>query len=103
MFEIEDLPETLLSDGRQLRRTTRIAAFHREQQFNDIEMIYYVSHSDDRKERLVQSFPMRYFYRYEMEHLLTLCGFRVIELFGDFDRSEFASNSPEMIFMAEKT
>ena len=102
MAEIEDLPETLLPDGRKLRRATRIAAFHREQQFNDIEMIHYVSHPDGRSERLVQAFPFRYFYRYEIEHLLTLCGFRVIELFGNFDRSEFSSNSPEMIFVAEK-
>jgi len=100
--EIEDLPETELPDGRKLRRTNRTAGFHREQQYNDVEMIYYVTHPDGRKERLVQSFPMRYLYRYEMEHLLTLCGFRVADLFGDFDRSEFSTDSPEMIFIAEK-
>ena len=53
-------------------------------------------------ERLVQSFPMRYFYRYEVEHLLTLSGFRIVDLFGDFDRSAFSTDSPEMIFIAEK-
>jgi len=30
---------------------------------------------------------MRYFFRYEMEHLLTRCGFRVLEVLGDFDGS----------------
>ena len=45
---------------------------------------------------------MRYFFRYEMEHLLELCGFRVTDLFGDFDGSEFTAGSPEMIFVAEK-
>lgn len=100
--ELEDLPETALPDGRKLRRTNRTAGFHREQQYNDIEMTYYVSHPDGRKEMLVQSFPMRYYYRYEMEHLLELRGFKVIELFGNFDRSAFSSDSPEMIFIAQK-
>jgi hypothetical protein len=102
MEEKEDLPETKLPDGRKLRRASRMAAFHREEQYNDIELIYYVSHPDGRTERLVQSFPMRYYYRYELEHLLELCGFKVIELFGNFDKSAFSSDSPEMIFIAEK-
>lgn len=100
--ETEDLPETELPDGRKFRRTSRTAAFHRDQQYNDIELIYYVIHPDGQTERLVQSFPMRYFYRYEVEHLLALGGFKVVELFGDFDRSEFSNDSPEMIFVAEK-
>jgi SAM-dependent methyltransferase len=100
--ELEDLSETQLPDGRKLRRTNRTAGFHREQQYNDIEIIYYITHPDGRKERLVESFPMRYLYRYEMEHLLALCGFRVVKLFGNFDRSEFSTDSPEMIFVAEK-
>ncbi len=100
--EVEDLPETRLPDGRKLRRTSRIAAFHRDQQYNDIELIYYVTHPGGKTERLIHAFPMRYFFRYEVEHLLNLCGFRVVDLFGDFDRSSFSSDSPEMIFVAKK-
>lgn len=100
--EVEDLPETVLPDGRKLRRTNRTAGFHREQQYNDVEMIYYVTSPNGRTERLVQAFPMRYLYRYEMEHLLELCGFEIVDLFGDFDRSEFTDKSPEMIFVARK-
>ena len=100
--EVEDLPETPLPDGRKVRRASRMVALHGEQQYNDIELIYYVSHPDGRKERLVQSFPMRYFYRYEMEHLLEISGFKIKGLFGKFDKSAFSSDSPEMIFVAEK-
>ncbi len=100
--EIEDVPETELPDGRKFRRTARITAFHRHQQYNNIEIIYYVTHPNGRTERLVQSFPMRYFYRYEIEHLLDLCDFRMINLYGDFDKSEFTDNSPEMIFIAQR-
>ena len=102
MAEVEDLPETRLPDGSIFHRTGRIANFHRDEQYNDIELIYYVSHSDGKTERLVQAFPMRYFFRYEVEHLLNICGFKVIDIFGDYDRSEFCDDSPEMLFVAEK-
>lgn len=102
MVEKEDLPGMELSDGRRLRRTNRTAGYHREQQYNDIELIYYVTYPDGREERLVQAFPFRYFFRYEVEHLLELCGFRVVNIFGDYDCSPLSSDSPEMIFVAEK-
>ena len=102
MSEIEDLPEMELPDGRRLRRTNRTAGYHREQQYNDIELIYYVTHPDGRQERLVEAFPFRYFFHYEVEHLLELCSFRVVDIFGDYDHSPFSSDSPEMIFVAEK-
>ena len=102
MLEQEYAADLKLPDGRNLRCTTRISSFHPDRQYNDIEIIYYVSHPDGRTKRLVQAFPLRHFFRYEVEHLLELCGFRVIELFGDYDRSKFSNDSPEMIFIAEK-
>ena len=46
---------------------------------------------------------LHYFFRFEMEWMLEACGFEVEALYGNFDRSEFASDSPEMIFVARKT
>ena len=100
--EIEDVAEVPLPGGRKLRRTYRSVAFRRHEQVNDVELIFYVTHPDGRTERFVQAFPMRYFYRYEIEHLLARTGFRVVELFGDYDQSPFLNNSPEMIFVAER-
>jgi SAM-dependent methyltransferase len=100
--EREDSPETRLPDGRRFRRTVRIVARHRAAQVNDVEFVYYVTHPDGRAERLAQVFPLRYFFRYEVEHLLARAGFRVAALYGNFDRSPFADDSPEMIFLAEK-
>jgi SAM-dependent methyltransferase len=100
--EIEDLPETQLPDGRTVHRTSRLAGFHRHEQYNDVEMIYYITHPDGREERLVQAYPFRYLFRYEVEHLLELCGFKVIDLFGNHDRSAYSDDSPEMIFIAGK-
>ncbi len=95
--DLVDLP-----DGRKFRRTHRRAAHHWAQQYNDIELIYYVTHPDGRTEKVVEAFPLRFFFRYEVEHLLARCGYRIAELFGDFDKSPLMDNSPEMIFIAEK-
>jgi SAM-dependent methyltransferase len=92
-----------MSGGRKVVLTERVTAFHRAQQRNDVEMIYNVMHPDGRQERLVMAFRFRYFFRYEVEHLLARCGFRVQETFGDFARSPLRDNSPEMIFVATAT
>ena len=88
-------------DGRQVRITERVAAFHRAEQRNDVEMVFYVRDARGKEERLVFAWTLRYFFRYEVEHLLARCGFRVSAVYGDFDRSPLEDNSPEMIFVAE--
>jgi SAM-dependent methyltransferase len=89
------------ADRREVRITERVAAFHRAEQRNDVEMIFSIRHPDGRQERLVFAWTLRYFFRYEIEHLLARCGFRVIALYGDFDRTPVRDDSPEMIFVAE--
>jgi SAM-dependent methyltransferase len=103
MKEREDTPETPLPDGRRFRRTNRVTAFHRAEQYNEVEFAVYVTHPDGRAERLTDRFPFRYFFRFEVEHLLARAGFRVAALCGNFDGSPFADDSPEMIFVAEKS
>ncbi len=90
------------ADGRQVRISERVAAFHRAEQVNDVEMIYSVAHPGGRKERLVFAWPLRYFFRYEVEHLLARCGFQVAAEYGNFDRTPIQDDSPEMIFIAER-
>jgi SAM-dependent methyltransferase len=100
--EIEDTPERLLPDGRRLRRTFRVLAKRRAEQTNDIELIYYVQDSAGNVQRIVQAFPRRYFFRFELEHLLARAGFEITEFFGNFDRSPFTDSSPEMIVIAAR-
>lgn len=100
--EMEDTPEFELKDGRRLRRTHRILAVHRSEQYSDVEMIYYLTGIDGNLTRKSQAFPFRFFFRYEMEHLLARCGFEVVNLFGKFDKSPLRDDSPEMIFVCEK-
>ena len=50
--------------------------------------------------RLYRDFQLRYVHRWEAHHLLRLCGYEVLDLFGDFDRSPFDETSTEMVWVA---
>jgi SAM-dependent methyltransferase len=45
---------------------------------------------------------MRWFYRYEIEHLLARAGFGEVAIYGDFARSPFAAGSPDIIVVARQ-
>lgn len=45
---------------------------------------------------------LRWIYRFEMEHLLELCGFEIEALYGWFDRRPFAEDSKEMVWVCRK-
>jgi SAM-dependent methyltransferase len=92
-----------LPDGRHVVLSERVATFHRALQRNDVEMIFRVTHPDGKQERLVMAWTLRYFFRYEVEHLLARCGFRLEAVCGNFDGSPLVDNSPEMIFVAKAT
>ena len=51
--------------------------------------------------RIYRDFQLRYAYRWEVYHLLAACGFEVVELYGDFDRSPFDEGSIEMVWLAK--
>ena len=93
-----------MPDGRKVIRRHKIVARDVSNQINYVELIYYVTHPDGRKERLVQAFPMRYLFRFEAEHLLARAGFEVEQLYADYDKSPYGSKYPgELIFVAGKS
>jgi hypothetical protein len=95
-------PEVELSNGRRVSRSHRIVGVHRAEQVYDMEIIHHVIHSNGRAEEQVWEFPFRLHFRYEVEHLLARCGFRVAELYGDFDRSPLTDDSLQMVYVAQK-
>jgi SAM-dependent methyltransferase len=96
-------PEFTLPDGRRVVRRQKIAARDLFKQVISVELIYYVTYPDGRSERLVHAFSMRYFFRYEMEHLLERGGFTVEALYGNYEREPYDSTDPaELIFVARK-
>lgn len=101
-----ELPEgspATLPDGRSLERTFKITSADRFEQVNDIELIYHVTDATGATRRSVHAFRMRYFFRYEIEHLLARTGFVVEQLYAGYDRSAYGSTYPgDLIFIARK-
>jgi ubiquinone/menaquinone biosynthesis C-methylase UbiE len=66
----------------------------------------YTFEEQDEKERTILSFQktleLRYIFRYEMEHLLSLSGFKLKVVYGTFDKKLYDYKSGEMIFIAKK-
>jgi hypothetical protein len=98
-----DEPEFTMPGGRRVVRRFRIASADRFAQVNEVELVYHVVHPGGRSERLVHSFPFRYLFRFEAEHLLARAGFDVEHLFADYDKSPYGSQYPgELIFVATR-
>ena len=87
--------------GRRVRSWATVLGCNRSLQCNDCEVTYEIVEADGSTRRLAETFPMRFLFRYELEHLLARSGFRIVALYGDYDRSEFADESPGMIVVAE--
>jgi SAM-dependent methyltransferase len=97
-----DEPSFRLPDGSMVVRVFEATVDLARQMLNG-HMTYYVAHQDGTRERVVQPFPFRFLYRYEIEHLLTRAGFYVEAVYGEFDQSEFGNNYPgELILVAQK-
>jgi SAM-dependent methyltransferase len=101
--EFGDEPEFQMPDGRRVTRRHKVTAHDRFNQINDFELVYYVTHPDGREQRLVDSFRLRYLFRFEVEHLLARSGFRTDHVYAGYDKSAFGSTYPgEMVFVARR-
>jgi len=99
--EIGDEPAFTTPEGLDVVRRHASVRHDRFNQINYIELIYYVTHPDGRKERIVHSFPMRYLYRFEAEHLLARCGFEIEHLYASYDKAPYGSIYPgELVIVA---
>jgi hypothetical protein len=50
--------------------------------------------------RRTMRFTMRWFYRYEIEHLLARAGFSLRAVYGSYDLDEYVTGSPRLIIVA---
>lgn len=101
--EFGEDPAVTAADGRKIVQRARFAGRDRFNQINDVELIYYVTYPDGRQDRLVHAFPMRYLFRFEVEHLLARSGFDVEHLYADYSKAPYGSKYPgELIFVARK-
>ncbi|MFI5144940.1 MAG: hypothetical protein ACHQJ4_05030, partial [Ignavibacteria bacterium] len=47
-------------------------------------------------------FPFRYFFRYELEHLIARSGLKLDKMYGDFEYDEFCPESKNMVCVCSK-
>lgn len=79
-----------------LRRTDLAAQTHY------VEFIYDEIAPDRTLRRTVLPFLMRWLYRFELEHLLALAGFRLEQVYGSYDLDPYTSSSDRLIAVARR-
>jgi SAM-dependent methyltransferase len=77
-----------------------VSVLDRATQFMHVTWIYDEVQGDGSLKRTVAPTRFRYFFPYEVQWLLKLTGFRVIQLYGDTDNSPFEDGCPRMVVMA---
>ena len=87
-----------LADEQVVRYTT--VTRDRAHQLSHVSMRYERSRDGRVVGNETVEFDMRYFFRYELEHLLRRAGFEALTLYGDFDESPFAADSPDFVWIA---
>jgi SAM-dependent methyltransferase len=92
-----------MPDGRRVVRSYRIAGRDHFTQIQDVEFTFEITGGDGTVRVERSRFLLRYMFRYEAEHLLERAGFRVDDVFADYDRRPFGSTYPgELIVVATK-
>ena len=70
-------------------------------QVNEVRLIIEeVSDEGVVERRFMRDFEQRYTFRYEMEHLLELCGFDLEAVYGDFDGGPVTEGSEDLVWVA---
>jgi hypothetical protein len=72
------------------------------EQLLDLTFLYERAAPGDLVEREIEPLRLRYFHRFEIEHLLARAGYEVEALYGDWDRGPFVENGQEMIWVARR-
>ncbi|HNP86942.1 MAG: class I SAM-dependent methyltransferase [Chloroflexi bacterium SZAS-1] len=90
-----------LADG------TRVQKFVAQQpnlaaQINHVTFMYDELDAQGHVTRTVLPFPMRWLYRYELEHLLARAGFALEAVYGSYDLEEYDNASELLLVVARK-
>ncbi len=101
--ESDVVHEFTMPDGRRVCRRYRKGRPDRFAQVAPHALTYEVTHPDGRMQRVTHRFPLRYFFRFEVEHLLARAGFGVEHVYAGYDRSPYGSRNPgQLILVAKK-
>ena len=103
---LEGLPETCDFDGehapgRRLRRFVSSAPADLARQTNHVRMGF-VWDEDDGEHRDGWEFDMRFFFRFEIEHLIARSRLELVDLHGDFAGGALAADSREYVVVCRR-
>jgi SAM-dependent methyltransferase len=100
---VANQPPFLMPDGRSVTWGLRFHDVDYPRQIIHEVLTYDVRYPDGREERLLYPSDIRFFFRFEVEHLLARAGFAVEAVYADFNKTPFGTKPPEeLIFVARK-
>lgn len=92
-----------MPDGRSVIWGIRYDSVDYNRQVIHEELFYNIRYPDGHEEQMVYPESLRYFSRFEVEHLLARTGFKVESVYANFDKEPFGSKYPsELLFLARK-
>jgi SAM-dependent methyltransferase len=86
-------------DGRHVQKFVAIES-DAALQLSRVTYLYDETDAAGALTRRTMRFTMRWFYRYELEHLLARAGFVVRNVYGSYDLDAYGSGSPRLIVVA---
>ncbi|NTV63608.1 MAG: class I SAM-dependent methyltransferase [Oscillochloris sp.] len=86
-------------DGRQVQKFVAIDS-DAATQTSHVTYLYDETGAEGQVSRRTMRFVMRWFYRYEIEHLLARAGFTLRAIYGTYELDEYVTGSPRMIVVA---
>lgn len=89
-------------DGRHVQKFVAIDS-DAASQTSHVTYLYDETDEAGQVTRRTMRFVMRWFYRYEIEHLLARAGFSLRAVYGSYDLDEYLTSSPRMIVVAAPT
>ncbi|MFI5356340.1 MAG: class I SAM-dependent DNA methyltransferase [Opitutales bacterium] len=95
--EVVDLD--FINEGRAVRRYVAVNR-DRARQLITVTMRYVEKPETGPARETLVTFTMRWFWRYELEHLLHRAGFTEVTIYGDFDRSPVGRETPAYVVVA---
>ncbi|MCU0494632.1 MAG: class I SAM-dependent methyltransferase [Chloroflexaceae bacterium] len=84
------------------RQVTKFVAIDSDiaRQVNYMTHIYDATDANHQMTRRTMRFSLRWFYRYELEHLLVRAGFNLRAVYGSYDLDDYHSGSPRLLAVA---
>ncbi|CAM3954892.1 class I SAM-dependent methyltransferase [Nocardia ninae] len=95
--------EKLGPAGETIRYTQLVLSRDYSNQTQQLQVVYDISYLDESTEHFVIPYETSYMFRFELEHLLSRCGFTVCSVWGGYGFEPFADDSPgELIVLAQR-